>query len=221
LIYFSSHGSPSSLDVGGVNYLVAHDTDPNDLYSTAIAMHDLTRIIKERVHSDRIMLLLDACHSGAVAPSAKGLGRAANVNVDTIVQGTGQLVLSSSSPDQQSWESKRYQGSVFTKHLIDGLRKNGKMTRLGDAFYYLNEEVQREVLRDRGTLQNPVMKSKWEGKDLVIGVPPAAPSHGIPEVELPDSVKVASPGKATTPTKADRHKAENSKSKAPSARHAK
>ncbi len=198
IIYFSGHGSPSSLDVGGVNYLVAYDTDVNDLYSTAIAMQDLTRIIKERVHSDRIMILLDACHSGAVATSAKGLARASNVDVDLIVQGTGQLVLSSSSPDQQSWESKRYQGSVFTKHLMDGLRRNGKMTSLGDAFSYLDEEVQREVLRDRGILQNPIMKSKWEGRDLVIGVPSAAPSKGLSAVELPDSSK---PGAGTADAK--------------------
>lgn len=193
VIYFSSHGSPSSLDVGGVNYLVAHDTDPNDLYATGIAMQDLARIIKARVHCDRIMLVLDACHSGVVAPSAKGMAREANVNVDSIVQGTGQLVLSSSSPEQRSWESKRYEGSVFTKHLIDGLRKNGKYTRLGEAFAYMDEETKREVLRDRGVLQSPIMKSKWEGKDLVIGASPAAPSRGIDDFELPDPIDGADP----------------------------
>lgn len=188
VIYFSSHGSPSSLDAGGVNYLVAHDTDPNDLYATGIAMQDLARIIKARVHCDRIMLVLDACHSGVVAPSAKGMAREANVNVEQIVQGTGQLVLSSSSPEQRSWESKRYEGSVFTKHLIDGLRKNGKYTRLGEAFAYMDEETKREVLRDRGVLQSPIMKSKWEGKDLVLGATPAAPSRGVDDFELPDAV---------------------------------
>jgi len=187
VIYFSSHGSPSSLDVGGVNYLVAHDTDPTDLYATGIAMQDLARIIKARVHCERIMLVLDACHSGVVAPSAKGMARDANINVDQIVQGTGQLVLSSSSPEQRSWESKRYDGSVFTKHLIEGLRRNGKLTTLGSAFSYLDEETKREVLRDRGVLQSPIMKSKWEGKDLIIGVPPAAPSRGVSDFELPDS----------------------------------
>lgn len=199
VIYFSSHGSPSSLDVGGVNYLVAHDTDINDLYVTGIAMQDLSRIIKERVHCDRVMVLLDACHSGVAAPSSKGLARSGNVNVDTIVQGTGQLVLSSSSPDQRSWESKRYQGSVFTKHLIEGLRKDGKMTRLGEAFNYLNEEVQREVMRDRGVLQNPVMKSKWEGDDLVIGVPAAKPSKGLGNIELPDQGRPATTSSAEPP----------------------
>ncbi|MBS1954449.1 MAG: tetratricopeptide repeat protein [Cyanobacteria bacterium SZAS-4] len=191
VIYFSGHGSSSSLDVGGVNYLVAHDTDVNDLYSTAIAMQDLTRIIKDRVHSERVMIVLDACHSGAVAPNAKGLARPSNVDIDPIVQGTGQLVISSSSPEQQSWESTRYQGSVFTKHLIDGLRKNGKMTNLGDAYGYLDQAVQNEVLRDRGMLQNPVMKSRWEGRDLVIGVPPASPTKGLNDFDLPDSGKLA------------------------------
>lgn len=194
VIYFSSHGSPSSLDVGGVNYLVAHDTDVNDLYVTGIAMQDLSRIIKERVHCDRVMVLLDACHSGVAAPSSKGLARSGNVNVDSIVQGTGQLVLSSSSPEQRSWESKRYEGSVFTRHLMEGLRRNGKLTKLGDAFSFLNEEVQREVMRDRGVLQNPVMKSKWEGDDLIIGVPAAKPSKGIGNIDLPDAGKAATTG---------------------------
>ncbi|HEY9785835.1 MAG TPA: tetratricopeptide repeat protein [Candidatus Obscuribacterales bacterium] len=211
VIYFSSHGSPSSLDVGGVNYLVAHDTDVNDLYATGIAMQDLSRIIKERVHCDRVMILLDACHSGVAAPSSKGLVKAANVNVDSIVQGTGQLVLSSSSPDQRSWESKRYQGSVFTRHLMDGLRKNGKLTKLGDAFSYLSEEVQREVQRDRGVLQNPVMKSKWEGSDLIIGVPPKAPSPGLTDLELPDSPKAAATAKIAVPAKGDKEKHKGAK----------
>lgn len=196
VIYFSGHGSPSSLDVGGVNYLVAYDTDVNDLYTSGIAMQDLARIIKGRVHCSRIMMVLDACHSGAVAPSTKGLARQGNVNVDVIVQGTGQLVLSSSSPEQRSWESKRYEGSVFTKHLIEGLKKNGKYTKLGEAFNHLNEEVQREVLRDRGVLQNPIMKSKWEGKDLILGASPVNPSRGLNDFDLPDS---AADVRATAP----------------------
>lgn len=219
VIYFSGHGSSSSLDVGGVNYLVAHDTDVNDLYSTAIAMQDLTRIIKDRVHSNRVMIVLDACHSGAVAPNAKGLARPANVDIDPIVQGTGQLVISSSSPEQQSWESTRYQGSVFTKHLMDGLRKNGKMTNLGDAYGYLDQAVQNEVLRDRGMLQNPVMKSRWEGRDLVIGVPPASPTKGLNDFDLPDSGKSADEPISTS--KAKPHAATKPRAKGSFAKHVK
>ncbi len=195
VIYFSTHGSPSSLDIGGVNYLVAYDTDPADLYATGIAMQDLARIIKARVHSDRVMLVLDACHSGVTAPaSGKSIVRAGNIDVDPIVQGTGQLVISSSKPDQRSWESQRYEGSVFTRYLIDGFRKNGSMTKLGDAYSYMEAEVQREVLRDRGLLQTPVMRSKWRGSDLILGVKPAAPSPGLGPIELPDAVEAQSKG---------------------------
>lgn len=186
LIYFSSHGSPSDIDVGGVNYLVAHDTDPKNLFITGIAMQDLARIIKGRVQARRIVLLLDACHSGVAAPSSKGLVRVGNLNVEKVVQGTGQLVISSSKPSQRSWESARYQGSVFTKHLIDGLRRDGDKTNLGQAFSYLEAQVQREVLRDRGLLQTPVMKSKWKGNDLMIGVPATQPTTGLVQFELPD-----------------------------------
>jgi hypothetical protein len=141
------------------------------------------------------MLVLDACHSGVTAPaSGKSIVRAGNIDVDPIVQGTGQLVISSSKPDQRSWESQRYEGSVFTRYLIDGFRKNGSMTKLGDAYSYMEAEVQREVLRDRGLLQTPVMRSKWRGSDLILGVKPAAPSPGLGPIELPDAVEAQSKG---------------------------
>ncbi|NJL72008.1 MAG: caspase family protein [Candidatus Competibacteraceae bacterium] len=65
VIFISSHGSASEMDVGGVNYLVVHDTDPDDLFTTGIDMQQLTRLIKSRVHCQRIVIILDACHSGA------------------------------------------------------------------------------------------------------------------------------------------------------------
>jgi len=130
---------------------------------------------------------LDACHSGGAAPNSKGLARVGNIDAEQLMQGTGQLVISSSEPDQVSWESKRYEGSVFTKHLIEGLRTNGDLTKLGPAFSHLQEETEREVLRDRGIAQTPVLKSQWEGSDLIIGAPPAAPSPGLTDFVLPDA----------------------------------
>lgn len=76
VIYISSHGSPADLDVGGVNYVVAYDTDTESLYATGIPLQDLMRIIKARVHCDRVVMILDACHSGAASVESKGLIRA-------------------------------------------------------------------------------------------------------------------------------------------------
>ena len=55
----------AKLDVNGANYLVAHDTNKAKLYSTGLPMKELTTMIKDRIHSDRVLVLLDACHSGA------------------------------------------------------------------------------------------------------------------------------------------------------------
>ncbi len=180
VIYISSHGSSSDLDVGGVNYLLAYDSDVDNLYASGLPMQDLTRIIKGRVHSDRVVMILDACHSGAVSADSKGLSRGGNVNADEIAQGTGQLVISSSAPNQVSWESKQDENSVFTKYLMEGLTQQGGKTSLGDAFQFMKDRVQEEVLRERGVLQTPVLKSKWKGKDLVIAAPAVNPRPGLP-----------------------------------------
>jgi tetratricopeptide (TPR) repeat protein len=178
IVYISSHGSPSKVDIRGTNYLVAYDTDKNSLYATGVPMQDLSKIVKERVHADRVVLVLDACHSGAATPAAKGLYRQANFDVDQIVQGSGQLVICSSEPSQTSWESAKYDNGVFTHYLIEGLRKQGSKTPLGQAFNFMKDEVQKEVLRDRGELQTPVLKSRWEGSELLLAAPPAEPRPG-------------------------------------------
>jgi tetratricopeptide (TPR) repeat protein len=179
LIYISSHGSPSEMDVVGVNYLLAYDTDVDNLLASGLPMQDLTGVIKTRVHSDRVVVVLDACHSGGAEPGAKGLKRTTNVDADAVAQGTGQLVISSSSTSQVSWESKKYENSVFTRCLIESLRKNGNATTLGEAFKTMQDEVRTEVLQERGVLQEPVLKSRWKGSELRISVPPAAPRVGI------------------------------------------
>ncbi len=180
VIYISSHGSPSTVDVEGLNYLVAHNTNKNSLYATGIPIQELTRIIKQRVHAERVIVILDACHSGAAKTAEKGLIRKGNYDADEIMSGTGQLVICSSAPSEVSWEGKNYQNSVFTKHLIDSLKMRGEYTKLGEAYENLKGQVQSEVLRDRGELQNPQLKSKWRGNDLMLACRPARPRPGLP-----------------------------------------
>jgi hypothetical protein len=174
LIFVSSHGSPSKVDLEGLNYLVMHDTDPNSLYATGLPLQDLAAAIKQRVHANRVVLIVDACHSGAANP-AKGLVRLGNFDSDSLLTGTGQLVICSSEPSQVSWESKRYTNGVFTHQLIEALRSKGGKISLGEAFQQMQESVQSEVLKDRGELQTPVLKSHWNGKDLILSTPPARP----------------------------------------------
>jgi len=198
VIFISSHGSPADMDMEGVNYLVAHDTDVDDLYTTGIEMQDLIGTIKRRVHSDRVVLILDACHSGAADNQSKGLSRLTNLDAGMVAQGTGQLVICSSMPNQVSWEFKDQPNSVFTRCLIDGLRKQGSATKLGEAYGFMKDKVQETVLRERGIMQTPVLKSAWKGNDLILASRPTAPRAGMVETR-PAVTTVAPPPLATIP----------------------
>lgn len=215
VIYLSTHGSPSALDIGKVNYIVAHDTDKDRLYSTGVAMQELCEIIKTRIPSNRALLILDACHSGAAVPKeAKGLSRSGNLDVDEIVQGTGHMVLSSSAPSQVAWESLTKPNSVFTRRLMEGFQSSGPDTTLDQAYAYLQKSVEQEVQRDRGYLQTPQLKGKWSGGKLVLSARPTEPKQGLkdtgktkiaaaptapntpiarPQVELPEYPSISTP----------------------------
>jgi uncharacterized caspase-like protein len=152
VIFLSTHGSGSELDIGGQNYLVAYDTDIDDLYTTAIPMQRLAHDIRSRVHCDRVVIFLDACHSGATENGGKGLIRT-GVDANELSTGSGQLVIASSKEDQISWESKKSANGVFTAVLLDTLKKQGDSTTIGKLFDSLKDNVQDIVLRERGTLQ--------------------------------------------------------------------
>lgn len=210
VIYFSGHGSPSTLDQKGVNYLVAYNTDKNSLFSTGINLKDFSSLVKERVNSDRVVMVMDACHSGAASVGAtKGLSRVHNMNAEEVAQGSGQLVICSSEPSQVSWESERYPNGVFTHYLIEGLKTKGSNTPLGEAYEYMKNKVREEVAFDRKEQQVPIIRSHWEGKDLVMGAPaseirstlPADPSEVSADQPIEIGTKGLAPKKPATPAK--------------------
>ena len=182
VIYLSGHGSPSKVDIKGANFFVAYNTDKNALYGTGLEMRQFAEMVKNRVPCERTVLMLDACHSGAIE-GAKGLFKVNNFDAKAITQGTGKLTLCSSRPDEVSWESKRYPNSVFTHSVIESFHADGSERKLGDALKRVGEMVAEEVQRDRGEDQHPAFFTKWVGADLVLGAPAAQPREGMPQQE--------------------------------------
>lgn len=176
VIYLSTHGSPAGADIRGVNYVIAYDTQLRKLFATGLEMRQLLRIIKERVHTNRILLVLDTCYSGAGGESHKGISRS-NVDSSSLAQGIGSLVITSSSPDQRSWESDDIKNSYFTKFFIDSL-KNGNPS-VDQAFNNMKQKVQQSVLKDKGEVQTPVMSGSFCGPSLVLAVAPTE-THQAP-----------------------------------------
>jgi tetratricopeptide (TPR) repeat protein len=179
VIYLSTHGSPSGSDQYGVNYIIPYDAQVNKLYATGIEMRALLRMIKERVRTNRILLVLDTCYSGVGAETGgKGLMRT-NVDAKQVAQGIGSVVISSSSPNERAWESEKLKNSFFTRYLIDSLSDGDGTVPIDQAFDKMKSRVQADVLKDKGEVQTPVMGGNFQGQKLVLGVPPATP-HASP-----------------------------------------
>lgn len=198
VIFISSHGSASDSDICGVNYVVAHDTNPDKLFTTGIAMKSLAGTIKDRVHAERVLVVLDTCHAGGASES-KGLTRAANADALALAQGTGQMVVCSSDKNQVSWEGKSIPNSVFTRSLIDAFQEKGASVPISQVFNTVKERVQEQVVRERGVLQTPIVEtSKWSGKELVLGCEPIRPRPGLPE--LPEETQKPQPAVVASAT---------------------
>lgn len=196
VFYFSSHGSPASQDPGHQNFLIAYDTKKEHLLASGIDVNYILNMLddqseKSRVKANRVFLCFDACHSGGTV-GARDIEQGANFNASEFKLGSGRAFLCSSSADERSWDSRRYQNGVFTHYLIEALSSGGNMTKLGDAYNYLQKYVEDEVRQDeKGATQTPkLVTDQWHGNDLVLAAPPAHPEPLPPAVKArlePDS----------------------------------
>jgi uncharacterized caspase-like protein len=180
IIFYSSHGTPSNRDVVRANFLVAYDTQKNDLFATGIDAASLTRLLRERVHAERTLILMDACHSGGAADGAKDFSAGANFDLKQVPLGAGQMLISSSAENERSWESKRYPNGIFTYHLLKSMDRNGKSNSISAIFQDMQSSVQEEVREDDRVSQTPKLRNDmWSGNDLILAVQPSDP-HPLP-----------------------------------------
>ena len=129
IIYFAGHGATErdmmSPDGDGLEkYLLPYDTDPNDLYASALPMREIAHIF-HRIRSERLIFIADACYSGA------GGGRTvstsdlrANISdafLERIVGGKGKVIITASSANEVSVEKDELRHGVFTYYMIEGL----------------------------------------------------------------------------------------------------
>lgn len=196
VIYISSHGTQAASHADNTNFIVPYEADAHNIVFSGIPMQWLVAGLREQVPSERICVFLDVCHGGAAAreiedknqtgnkeevkiDGQKSLFRIRDLSAKTLACPPGQVIVAASQADQISWESMRYSNGVFTRRLIEGLSLSGNETQLYDAFSYVKDQVEEEVLRDRTQLQAPVAVPKpgaLAGKlDLKLGVKPVAP----------------------------------------------
>jgi uncharacterized caspase-like protein len=178
IIYFAGHGSTErdtlSPDGDGLEkYLLAADSDPADIYSTALPMRELGYLFS-RIKSERLVFLVDSCYSGASGGrTVENFGFRANISdkfLERISTGRGKIIITASAANEVSAEKDELEHGVFTYFLLEGL--NGKADTDSDKIITVDEiyrYVSDQVPKATGQEQHPVKRGSVEG-ELVLGV---------------------------------------------------
>src|ERR1044072_6060131 len=134
VIFFAGHGVVENSNEG---YLLAYDSDPQNLYATAMSVSEVDRIVTDRVKARTVILIADACHSGRLGLTSRDASAEkvlVNRYLDEIGKsGRGVFRLLAARADQLSYEDARWGGGhgVFTHYLLEGLK--GKAGRDKDS----------------------------------------------------------------------------------------
>jgi tetratricopeptide (TPR) repeat protein len=159
LIYYSGHGK---LDLKGSLYLATFDTTIDDLLVTAIEATKILDIPREHFKK-KTVLILDCCYSGAIERRFKNDSTGMlevtfksdqdeiekiNDKLKKVNQSTGTYVLTASTSHQQAVEKEGDELSLFTKHIIEGIRssdasEDGEIT-MSSLYEYVRRKVSEE-----------------------------------------------------------------------------
>jgi hypothetical protein len=131
-------------------------------------MQELSLTLKEKVRSNRMVLIIQACHSGYI----KDAGMLSSEAVSSDLQGVGRIIASACTGEESSWVYNS--GGIFTRTLIPNLRK---FPKLKDALNKTRADVIEATESERESKQmHPVIKyDLWLGDDAVLMVKPTDP----------------------------------------------
>jgi WD40 repeat protein len=138
LVLLSTHGAM----IGNELYLLPYGVDLTSIAASALSVTDLARSVQTLAEAGKVILLIDACHSGGIGPDqldASVLGKL--VTMDTVT------VLASSKRFENSLEDSRWGHGAFTKAFLDALSgaadaQGRGIIRMGDLAMSMDAEVE-------------------------------------------------------------------------------
>lgn len=165
--YLSSHGGRVESGPHAAEYLLPVDTvytSGESVAQTAISGAEFTEALRA-VPARKVVIVFDCCHSGgigqpkdAAAPQIKALPES---YYDALKEGRGRAILASSRSTEYSYVLPGAENSLFTQHLLAGLRggipSDDGLIRIFDLFEYL----QPRVTGDQSN-QHPIFKAELE-----------------------------------------------------------
>ncbi len=170
LIYLAGHGE----SLNDKWYFIPHElTYPEreaDVRTKGVSSDDLSGYIKN-IKAQKILLLVDACKSGAVLIAFRGFeDRKA---LSQLSRSTGVHVVAASTKDQFAAEVKDLGHGVFTYTLLAGL--GGKAAGPGEPvtvrklMVYVEEQLPEITKKYKQEAQYPVVDSRGMDFPLVLG----------------------------------------------------
>ena len=160
LIYFACHGAYDP-DRPQISYILPHDTEPDDIASSAVPMREIESSIRDNLNAKKVIIIADACHSAAIGGEfGKRAGNSpaiVNHYLNKLAESMdGTALLTSAEAREVALEDARWGGGhgVFTHYLIEGMKgeadgygggeKDGIIS-IGELFEYVRVKVQEET----------------------------------------------------------------------------
>jgi hypothetical protein len=168
LIYISSHGGRVASGAFAGEYILPVDTvlaSDEDLAVTAISGDEFTTALKA-IPARKVLVIFDCCHAGGIGQPKDVPGALIKAGLpdgyyERLAAGRGRAILSSSRDTESSYVLPAAANSLFTRHLLAGLKggisSEDGLVRVFDLFEY----VQPRVTSDQPN-QHPVFKAYLE-----------------------------------------------------------
>lgn len=162
---FSGHGERIDAGAGTGSYLCPVEFDPARPKDTGISREELSAMLTA-VPARRLLVILDACHSAgsvvfkAGAESIELKAGFSGVDFERLGAGAGRVLFASSREDEYSMILDGDRNSLFTGHILAGLR--GAAPRGSDGTVGVLDLFKHASGSMRERSQHPVMKAELE-----------------------------------------------------------
>lgn len=168
LIYFSCHGAQLRSGPYAGEYLLPADASllsEQILAETTLSGTELTQAL-HAIPARKLVIIFDCCHAGGLGQPKQASHVVIKTGLpesyyDVLRTGRGRVILASSRSDEASWIRPGATNSLFTHHLLAGLRggiaSDDGLIRILHLFEYVQPRVTVEQPN-----QHPILKAEVE-----------------------------------------------------------
>ena len=171
VVYFSGHGAQFTTGIDAGTYLCPPEFDIYKPLETGVEAKELSELLNQ-IPADRLLVLVDACHSGAAASLKGGTENLTKwafggPKLEALAHGKGRVIISASASEESAVILPMHRNSLFTEVLLKGLQgavddRSDGLIRVLDLFHYLSEAVPAAH-----STQNPILTTQTQNNFAV------------------------------------------------------